>query len=65
MTRIIRREGVAVSETTMNVMITKKFTNIRSKVNERNTYNFYYIFSSISNVIAITVRICDCRYDIL
>ena len=39
-----RRGGVAVSETTVNVMITNKFTNIRSKVNERNRYNFYYYF---------------------
>ena len=67
-TRTIRRGRVAVSETTVtvNVRIINKFTNIKSKDNEISEIvtTFIIIFSTISNVIVISLRICDQVYDI-
>ena len=43
-------------------MIINKFTNIRSKVNEKKEITLIYnYFPTISNVIVICLRICDCR----
>ena len=52
-----KRGRVTVSITTGNVMIINKFTNIRSKVNEKVKLIF-----TISNVIVINLRIGDRRY---
>ena len=43
-------------------MIINKFTNIRSKVNEKKEITLIYnYFPTISNVIVICLGICDCR----